>query len=89
MYTPSCSIMEKKLNIKDLNSPRNEPLIVLDYWSNKTEEDFNLCNSENINISDKYTTQVVTNVMNSMVKHVKSMEQVMIGLQEKFIEPEN
>ena len=27
--------------------------------------------------------------MNSMVKHVNSMEQVMIGIQEKFIESEN
>ena len=29
------------------------------------------------------------NAINTMVKHVKSMEQGMIGIQEKFIESEN
>ena len=68
----------QKTKIKDFNSPRNEPLIVLDYWLNKIEEYFHLRNLDNINLSEKSTTQDVTNVMNIMVKHVNSMEQGMI-----------
>ena len=79
----------QKSIIKDYNSPSNKLLIVLDYWSNKIEEDFHLCNSDCIKLSEKSTTQNVTNVLNIMVKHVKSMEQGMIELQEKFIESGN
>ena len=79
----------KKAKIKDFNSPRNEPLIVLDYWSNNIEEYFHLRNPDNINLSDKYTTQDVTNLMKSMVNRVNSMEQDMIGIQDNFIELEN
>ena len=79
----------QKTKTKDLNSPRNEPLIVLDCWSNKIEEYFHLSNPGKIILSDKFTRQDVINVMNTMVKHVKSMEQGMIGLQEKFIESKN
>ena len=75
MYTPSCARVPKKSKIKDFNSNRNEPLIVLDYWSKSIEEDFHICNPENINISDKYKSHDVTNVMNSMVKHANYMEQ--------------
>ena len=60
----------KNSKIKDFNSPRNESLIVLDYWSKKTEETFHLFIPFNINLSEKSTTQDVTNVMNSMVKHI-------------------
>ena len=38
----------QKDKIKDFNSPRNEPLIVLDYWPNKIEEYFHLRNPYNI-----------------------------------------
>ena len=71
----------KKNQINDLNSPRNEPIIVLDYWSNNIEEDFHLRNPNNIYIFEKPTTKDVTDLMNVMVKHVKYMEQVMIRLQ--------
>ena len=63
----------KTSKIKDFNSPRNKPLIILDYWSNNIEEHFHLRNPDNINISDKYTTQGVTKVMSSMVTHFNSM----------------
>ena len=63
----------KKAKIKDFNSPRNEPLIVLDYWSNNIEEYFHLRNPDNINLSEKSTTQNVKNALDSMVKHVNSM----------------
>ena len=86
-YTPSCESVPKK--IKDFNSPRNEPLIVLYYWSKNIEEYFHLHNPDNINLPEKYTTQDVKNVMNRMVKHVNSMEQVMIVIQENFIESDN
>ena len=59
--------------MKDFNSSRNKSLIVLDCWSKNIEEYFHLRNTNNINISDKYTTQDVTNVMNTMVNHFKSM----------------
>ena len=75
--------------IKDFNSPSNKPLIVLDYWSKNIEEDFHLRNSDNINLYYKSTTHDVKNVMNIMLKHVSSIEQVMIGIQEKFIELDN
>ena len=78
-----------KTKIKDFNSPRNDPLIVLDYWSNNIEEYFHLRNPDNIDLSEKYTTQDVTNIMNSMVKHVSYTEQGMLGIQDKFVESEN
>ena len=80
-YTPSCESVPKKNQINDFNSPRNEPIIVLDYWSNNIEEDFHLRNPNNIYIFEKTTTKDVTDSMNIMVKHVKYMEQVMIQLQ--------
>ena len=73
VYTKLCKSAQKS-KIKDFKSPRNEPLIVLDYWSKKIEEYFHLCNPDNINISDKSTTQDATNIINSIVKHVNSME---------------
>ena len=79
----------QKSKINEFNSPRNNPLIFPDYWSKKTEEDFNLRNPDNINLSLKYTTQDLTNVMNSMTKHVNNTEKVMIWIQEKFIALEN
>ena len=75
--------------MKDFNSSRNKSIIVLDCWSKNIEEYFHLRNTDNINISDKYTTQDVTNVMNIILKHANSMKQGMIGLQGKFIESEN
>ena len=65
----------------DINSPRNEPLIVLEYWSNNIEEYFQLRKPNNINLYDKSTAQDVTNAMNTMVKHANYMEQGIIGLQ--------
>ena len=35
---------------KDFNSPRNEPVLVIYYWSNKIEEYFHLHKSDNINL---------------------------------------
>ena len=75
-----------KPQIKDFNSPRNKPLTFIDYLSDNIEEYFHIRNTDNINLSDKSTTQDVTNIMTTMVKHFKSMEQGMIGLQKKFIE---
>ena len=49
VYTNLCNSAEKS-KIKDFNCPRNEPRIIIDYWSNKIEEDFNLHNPDNINI---------------------------------------
>ena len=88
VYTKLCKYT-KKTKIKDFNSPSNKPLIFLGCRSKKIEEYSHLCNPDNINLSEKSTTQDVTNIMNSMVKHVNSMKQVTIGLQEKFIESEN
>ena len=68
----------KKSKINYFNSPRNEPLIVIDYWSKNIEEYFHLSNPDNINLYEKSTTQDMTNIVNSMVKHFKSMEQGMI-----------
>ena len=51
----------------------NKPLIVIYYWLKNIEEDFHLPNSDNINISYKYTTHNVTNDMNTMMKHVNSI----------------
>ena len=70
----------KKPKIKYIKSPKNEPLIVLDHWSRNIEEDFHLRNPDKINLSEKSTTQDVTNVMKIMVKCVNSTEQGMIGL---------
>ena len=79
----------EKSKIKDLNSPSNEPLIFLDCWSKNIEEDYNLRNPDNIDISEKSKTKDVTNVIHSMVRNFNSREQGTIGLQEKFIELEN
>ena len=81
-YTKLCNCSKKN---KDFKSPRNKPLIVLDYWPENIEEYFRLCNPDNINLSEISTTQDVTDIINSMVKHVKSMEQGMIVLQDNFI----
>ena len=82
VYTNLCNISET-YKIKDVKIPRNKPIMVLDYWSNNIEEDFHLRNPDNINLSDKSTTQGVKNVMNNMVIHVKSMEQGMMEPQDK------
>ena len=66
-YTKLCKSDEKS-KIKDFNSPRNQPLIFLDYWSNYIKGGFHLCNPYNINISEKSTAQDATNIMNTMVK---------------------
>ena len=79
----------KKSKIKYFNSSRNNPLIVLDYWWKNIEEYFRLFNPNNINLNEKSTTQDVTNAMNRKVKHVNSMEQSMLVIQEKFIEYDN
>ena len=89
MNTPSCASVPKKPKIKDFNSPRNKPLIVLDYWPKNTEEYFNLHNTDKINLYEKYTTQDMTNLMKSMMNHSTSMEQGTISIQEKFIELDN
>ena len=85
IYTKLCKSAEKP-KIKDFKSTKNNPLIVLDYWPNKNEEYFHLRNSDRINLSKKSTTQYMKKPMDIMVKQVNSMEQGMIGLQEKFIE---
>ena len=74
---------------KDLNIPRNNPQIVLDRWSKNIEEYFHLRKPDNINLSNKYTTQDVKILIDVMVKHVNFMEQVIIGIQENIIESEN
>ena len=74
---------------KDLNIPMNNPQIVLDHWSKKIEEYFHLRKPDNINLSNKYTTQDVKILIDVMVKHVNFMEQVIIGIQENIIESEN
>ena len=51
VYTKLFKSSEKS-KIKDCNSPRNKPLIVLDYWSNNIEEYFHQRNPDNINISE-------------------------------------
>ena len=51
-YTPSYKRAKKPTKIKDFKSPRNYPLIVLDYWSKKLEEYFHLNNHNRINISE-------------------------------------
>ena len=79
----------KTSKIKDFNSPRNKPLIILDYWSNNIEEHFHLRYPDNIYIYEKSTTHDVPNIMNTMANHVHSMEQGIISLQDKFIELEN
>ena len=67
--------------MKDFNSPRNEPLIILDHRSKKIEEYFHLINPDYINLPEKSTTKGVKNVMSIVVKHVDSMEHDMIGIQ--------
>ena len=88
VYTKLCNC-SKKTNIKGFNSPGNKLLIVLDYCSKNIEEYFHLRKPENIYLSEKYATKYVKNNMNTMVNHLNSMEQGMIGIQEKFIELEN
>ena len=85
VYTKVYKSTEKS-KIMDINSPRNEPLIVLEYWSKNIEEYFHLCNLKNINLSDKSTTKDVKILLNSMVNHVNYMEQVIVVIQENFIE---
>ena len=51
MYTKICAKEQKRSKINDFNSPRNKLLIVLDYFSNKIEEDFYILNPESINPS--------------------------------------
>ena len=86
IYTKLCKCSQK---IKDFKISSSEPLVVLDHWSNKIEEYFHLVNPDNNNLSEKYTTQDVKNVISSMVNHVNSMEQGIIVLQDKFIESKN
>ena len=81
--------ISEKYKINDFNSPRNETLIVLEYWSKKIEEYFHLSNPDNINLSEKPTAQDVTNIINTVVNYVNSMEQDMILIQYKFIESDN
>ena len=88
IYTPSFARVSKS-KIKYFKSPRNKPLIILDYCSKKIEEDFNLHNPGRIYLSDKYTTRDVRNIINIMINHINSMEQGMIGLKGEFIESEN
>ena len=88
VYTKLCKSAEKS-KIKDFNRPRNEPLIILDYCSKNIEEDFHLHSSENIYLSEKYAAKDLKNLMNTTVKHVNSMEQGMVGIQEKLIESDN
>ena len=88
-YTPICARVLKIYKIKYFNRPRNEPLILIGYWSNNIEEYFHIYKPDNNNKSEKYITHNMKNTMNTMVKHVGSMEQGMVGLQEKFIEWEN
>ena len=75
--------------MKDFKIPRNKSLFFIEYWSKNIEEDFHQHNPDHVNLSGKYTTQDVINVMNSMANHVNSTDQGMIQLQEKFSESEN
>ena len=77
--------MFQKTKTNYFNSPINKPLIGIDYLSKNIEEYFHLCNPEKNNLSEKYTTQDVTNAMKSIVKHVNPMEKGMIGLQDNSI----
>ena len=78
-----------KSKIKDFNSTSNDTLFVIDYWSKKIVKYFHLRNPNIINLSGNSITQDVKNLMHTMEKHVKYMEQVMIELQDKFIESYN
>ena len=88
VYTKLCK-SAKKSKIRYFSSHRNKTLVVLEYLSKNIEKSFHICNPGNIIMSNKYTTQYVINVINSMVKPVNSMEQGTIGLQDNFIELEN
>ena len=79
VYNKLCKSSEKS-KIKNFNSPRNKPLIFIGYWSKNIEEYFHLNKTDKINLSLKSTPQDAKNVMNTMVKHFKSMEQGMIEL---------
>ena len=77
MYTPRYARVPK-IKIKDFNNTRNKQLIVLEYWSKNIEEYFHQHNPNIIYLSEKDTTQDVTNVMNRMEEHVNSMDQGMV-----------
>ena len=79
----------QKSKIKYFDIPSNRPLIVLGCWSKRIEEYFHIRNPNNINLSEKSTTQYVNILINSMVKHVKYVVKIMIGIQENFIESDN
>ena len=79
-YAQGCASVPK-IKINYFNSPRNKPLIVLGYWSKNIEVYSRLCNPDNINQCEKPKTHNVKNEINSMVKHVKYMEQGMILIQ--------
>ena len=51
VYTNMYKSAEKS-KINDFNSPRNKPLIILNYWSKNIEEYFHLRNPDNINLSE-------------------------------------
>ena len=72
VYTNLCNC-PKKEKIKDFNSPRKKPLIVLDYWPKKIEEYFHLRDPGNVNLSEKSTAQDVKILINIMLKHVNFM----------------
>ena len=84
IYTNLCK-STKKSKPKDFNSSRNEPLIVIDYWSKNTEKYFHLRNPDTSHLAETSTTQDVTTLIITTVKHVNYMEQGMTGLQDKFI----
>ena len=46
IYTNMCKSSGNS-KIDDLNIPKNEPLLVLEYWSKKIEEKIHLCNPDN------------------------------------------
>ena len=58
VYTKLCKCA-KKTKIKYFKSPSNDPLIVLDYQSKNIEEDFHPHKTDNVNLSEKSTTQDV------------------------------
>ena len=79
-YKLICARVTKKAKIKAFDSPRNEALVVLDYWSNNIKEYVHIRIPDNINLSDKYTTQNVKNSIHTTAKHVNSMVQGMAGI---------
>ena len=65
-----------KTEIKDINSNTNDKLSVIEYWLKNIKEYLHLWNNDNMKRYEKPKTCYVTNSINSMVKHIKSMEQV-------------